>query len=252
MDEAVELGRLTGLHATFAKAISLQVGEYGNAVLSREKPISVERVPLPGKEPRVLLLCEFTDFWFGTMHLDFGKHQLKSVSVVRDVVAEKAKDKPVFITGDWNATPKSKTLAAMREFMAIVSKEDSLTFHGFKNHPRNEGKPVVIAVNASPWIPWDCSQAYRSKYGSFPWWNVSDGVEISQGKSSLKGSLFVVYKDARADITSSVPQERTNDVAFAFCGFCLAMTNGVTVLSRRADRKPSPRTSRARLSRRSW
>lgn len=136
LNEAMELGRLTGLHATFAKAIPLQGGEYGNAVLSREKPISVERISLPGKEPRVLLLCEFTDFWFGTMHLDFGKHHLKSVSVVRDVVARKAKGKPVFLTGDWNATPKSKTLAAMREFMTIISKEeDSLTFHGFKNHP---------------------------------------------------------------------------------------------------------------------
>ena len=135
VDEPAELGRLAGLYATFGKAIPLGGGAYGNAVLSREKPISVERVPLSGKEPRVLLLCEFRDFWFGTAHFDFGEHQLKAVEVIRGVVAEKAKGKPVFLTGDWNATPESKTLDAMREFMTVLSKEDCLTFHGYRKQP---------------------------------------------------------------------------------------------------------------------
>ena len=135
VDQAAELGRLVGLHATFGKAIPHGGGEYGNAVLSREKPLSVVKVPLPGKEPRMLLLCEFRDFWFGTTHLDFGSHQFAAIEVIRGVVAEKAKEKPVFITGDWNNVPKSKTLDAMREFMTVLSKEDALTFHGYKKHP---------------------------------------------------------------------------------------------------------------------
>ena len=132
VDEAAELGRLAGFHATFAKAIPHGGGAYGNAVLSREKPLSVVRVPLPGREPRVLLLCEFPAFWFGTAHLDFGKYQIKAVDVIRGVVEEKAKGKPVFLTGDWNADPKSKTLMDMREFMTVLSREDRQTFHGFK------------------------------------------------------------------------------------------------------------------------
>ena len=72
-DQPKELARLTGMHATFAKAIPLgERGEYGVAVLSREKPLSVRRTPLPGPEPRVLLLCEFADCWFGSTHLDSG------------------------------------------------------------------------------------------------------------------------------------------------------------------------------------
>ena len=134
VDEAKELGRITGLDATFAKAIPLQGGSYGNAVLSCDEPLSVERIPLPGKEPRVLLLCEFKDFWFGTAHLDFGSHQLPSVEIIRGIVGEKSKAKPVFLAGDWNATPKSKTLAAMKDFMTVVSKENCRTYHGFKNH----------------------------------------------------------------------------------------------------------------------
>ena len=121
VDQPAELGRLTGLHATFGQAIPYQGGGYGVAVLSREKPVSVERVPLPGKEKRLLLLCEFANFWFGTTHLDFGTNQLKSVEIIRGVVAEKSATKPVFLTGDWNATPESATLAAMKAPMNGVA-----------------------------------------------------------------------------------------------------------------------------------
>jgi hypothetical protein len=81
----------------------------------------------------VLLLCEFPDFWFGTMHLDLAEtNRLRQVGIVRNAVAAKSRDKPVFLTGDWNATPKSRTLDAMREFMTVLSTEKHRTFHGFK------------------------------------------------------------------------------------------------------------------------
>ncbi len=146
VDEAAELGRLAGFHATFAKAIPLKGGSYGNAVLSRKAPLSVVRVPLPGKEPRVLLLCEFADFWFGTAHLDFGAYQQQAVKIVRGVVAEKSAAKPVFLTGDWNATPKSRTLAAMKDFMTVLSNERCRTFHGVKS---DEYCIDYIAVDSS-------------------------------------------------------------------------------------------------------
>ena len=49
VDQPAELGRLTGMHATFAQAIPFQGGGYGVAVLSREKPLAVYRAPLPGE-----------------------------------------------------------------------------------------------------------------------------------------------------------------------------------------------------------
>ena len=150
VDMAAELGKLTGLHATFGRAIPYQGGDYGVAVLSRKAPLSVVRVPLPGKEPRVLLLCEFADFWFGTAHLDFGAYQQQAVKIVRGVVAEKSAAKPVFLTGDWNATPKSETLAAMKDFMTVISKEDCRTFHGFKNHPPEDEYCIdYIAIDSA-------------------------------------------------------------------------------------------------------
>ena len=159
-----ELARRTGFHATFAQAIPYQGGGYGVAVLSREDPISVERVPLPGKESRVLLLCEFQDFWFGTMHLDFGAYQLQAVEAVRLVVAEKAASKPVFITGDWNNVPKSNTLAALREFMTVISKEDCCTFHGRTDYPAEKEYCIdYIAVDSAHAPACKVREAYVTK-----------------------------------------------------------------------------------------
>lgn len=146
VDEATELGRHTGLHATFAEAIPLQGGSYGVAVLSREKPLSVVRKPLPGKEPRALLLCEFGDFWFGTTHLDLDEDmRLDSVEIIRSAVCERAKDKPVILSGDWNARPNSAVLEKLRGFLRVVSDETCITFHGFAEpQPGDESRERCI------------------------------------------------------------------------------------------------------------
>ena len=149
IDIPKELRALTGLHATFAQAIPLQGGGYGNAVLSREKPLSVLRVPLPGGEPRVLLLCEFTNFWFGTSHFALQEtKRLQTVEIIRRVVKEKTAEKPVFITGDWNCTPDSAPIKSLREYMKIISSENVRTFHGCRKHASDsEGCIDYIAVD---------------------------------------------------------------------------------------------------------
>ena len=134
-DQPKELARLTGMHATFAKAIPLgERGEYGVAVLSREKPLSVRRTPLPGPEPRVLLLCEFADCWFGSTHLDSGilaggseRCTELSALIIRREVAKCAAEKPVFLAGDWNSAPGTKAHRSMCSFMRVVSDETKPT-----------------------------------------------------------------------------------------------------------------------------
>ena len=141
VDQPAELGRLTGMHATFAQALPFQGGGYGVAVLSREKPLSVFKVPLPGREPRVLLLCEFEDCWFGTTHLSLQEtNRLAAAEIIRKAVAERAATKPVYLTGDWNARPNSKVLAAIRSFMTILSDTTGRTYHGFKWSVGPDGK----------------------------------------------------------------------------------------------------------------
>ena len=134
VDQPAVLAGVTGLHATFGKAIPLQGGEYGNALLSREKPISARKFPLPGKEPRMLLLCEFEDCFVGSMHLavDSAEARERSVPLVRAAVESCGGAKPVFLCGDWNAKPDSAVLKALGEFMKVVSITTDATFPGGK------------------------------------------------------------------------------------------------------------------------
>ena len=130
IDEPAELARLTGMKATFGKTINLQGGEYGVMLLSAEEPISVTKVPLPGKEPRLLLLAEFDDCVVGSTHLSVSteKERMDSVGLIRDAIARFKK--PVFVCGDWNARPDSPVLKEMGKFLALLTPTDQNTYHG--------------------------------------------------------------------------------------------------------------------------
>ena len=132
IDEPAELARLTGMKATFGKTINMQGGDYGIMLLSKEEPLSVKKVPLPGGEPRLLLLAEFEDCVVGCTHLSFGsqKERMDSVPLIREAMAQFKK--PIFICGDWNSGPDSPLLAEMKKFLTILSPTDQNTFHGKK------------------------------------------------------------------------------------------------------------------------
>ena len=126
------------MHASFGKAMPYKGGEYGNALLSREEPLSVKTYPLPVppnlkqrlREPRVLVMCEFKNFWVGTTHIN---GEPSSMPFVRRAVEECAATKPVFVTGDWNARPESAVLKLMREFMTVLSPTDRPTVNDFSH-----------------------------------------------------------------------------------------------------------------------
>lgn len=158
LDEPAELARLTGLHATFAKAIPFRGGEYGVMLLSREKPRAFERIPLPGEEPRVLLVCEFEDVVVATSHLSVGAaaERLASIPIIQRAFAKYAK--PVFFTGDWNATPDSDVLAALGTFLSVRSETVCQTFHGrLQNGPA--GRPLDMKTFCIDYIACDRAHA---------------------------------------------------------------------------------------------
>ena len=134
VDQPAELGRLTGMAPTFARAIDFQGGEYGVMLLSRETPRSVRKLPLPGREPRILLLAEFADCWVGCTHLSVAAAEEREASVRLIAEAVKDLDKPVFLTGDWNSLPDSSVLKGLDAFLHVVSETRARTYHG---HPAN-------------------------------------------------------------------------------------------------------------------
>jgi len=112
--QAAVLGEKTGLYATFGGAIPLTGGKYGVAILGKEQPLSVRNIPLPGKEKRTLLVCEFQEFVFATTHLDLDDScRLASVPIIIEEAARW--EKPFFICGDWNDQPSSTLITKLKK-----------------------------------------------------------------------------------------------------------------------------------------
>jgi endonuclease/exonuclease/phosphatase family metal-dependent hydrolase len=117
-DQIAELASRTLYFPTFAKGIDYDGGKYGVGILTRERPLSVTRTPLPGKEPRVLLVVELKNYVMACTHLDLAEeNRLASVPLI---VAEAQKwQKPFVIAGDWNDEPDSKLMAELKKYFVI-------------------------------------------------------------------------------------------------------------------------------------
>lgn len=119
-DQLDELASRTQYHQVFGAAIDYDGGKYGVGILTREKPLSWKRIPLPGEEPRVLLVVELRDYVMACTHLDLEEDQrLASVPLIVEE-AQRWK-KPFILAGDWNDGPDSELLQAMSQFFTVLS-----------------------------------------------------------------------------------------------------------------------------------
>ena len=127
-DTLQELAVRTKLTGTYAKAIDYSGGSYGVGLLSREKPLSVKRIPLPGREEaRVLLMAEFKDYCFCVTHLSLTREDSNaSIDMIAALAAECRK--PFFIAGDFNLTPGSEPIARMKKHFIPLSDFSQKTF----------------------------------------------------------------------------------------------------------------------------
>lgn len=103
-----ELAKRNGFKPYFCKAINSKGGEYGIGIMSRMEPVSTYSGALPGVEPRVFFVCEFTDFVYIATHLCVSKadNRTWSYDIINEYVQKNYADspKPVFLAGDLNAT----------------------------------------------------------------------------------------------------------------------------------------------------
>ena len=115
-----ELAKRTNYYPVFGKAIDYDGGGYGVGVLIKEQPLSTKRIPLPGEEPRVLLVVELKDYVIACTHLDLEEDaRLASIPLI----IEEANywQKPFIIAGDWNDYPDSKVLMELKKYFTINS-----------------------------------------------------------------------------------------------------------------------------------
>lgn len=134
VDQATELGRLTGLHVRFAHQLDFEGGRYGQAVLSRFPCSELSVHWLPGRPDRERRIA-------GSITVEFGEEKLTFVTThlhhnntpFREEQAEQlsrlfgnAASSPVIVAGDLNATPDSRVLDIFKEHFEVPRAQQAL------------------------------------------------------------------------------------------------------------------------------
>ena len=134
VDQAKELGRLTGMHPIFAPAIERSKGLYGIAALVKKEPIAIRNISLPGEEElRTFLVLEYPDYLLCNTHFSLRKpSRLQSIEIIRQTL--EGYQKPAIITGDFNMRPASEECTKMGESWTLLTDSTQLTFPS--DHPR--------------------------------------------------------------------------------------------------------------------
>lgn len=121
-DIPAELAQLTGLrHVAYGAAMPYQGGQYGNAILSRYPLQVVTNIVLPtrqGSEPRaalVVTLAAPTPILLVNTHLsvESAEDRRMQVNALREFLTRQG-NVPVVVTGDFNDTPDSDVISALR------------------------------------------------------------------------------------------------------------------------------------------
>ena len=128
-DVLVELATLTGMTPIYAPAIDFDGGKYGVGMLCKAIPLSVYRIPLPGREERrMLLLAEFNDYVFACTHLSLTEaDRMLSLPLIEEA-AKKIPGKPFFLAGDFNAEPAEPFIRTLSEQFTILTDTTQRTF----------------------------------------------------------------------------------------------------------------------------
>ena len=123
-----ELGKETGMHASYASAIKFGGGSYGIGLLSKEKPLSSTSIPLESSgEARRLLVVEFDKYIVACTHFPLNDEDREASA---RIVCDALKDyrKPLFFAGDMNSYPDTPEQALMKEYFTILNNTAECTF----------------------------------------------------------------------------------------------------------------------------
>lgn len=125
IDVASKMGELTNMYPTYGASIDFMGGKYGVTILTRQKPLSFKRVPLPCRsEPRSLLIVELEDYYFCSTHLSLhAEDRVASVAIIEQTLA--ALDKPAILAGDINATPDEQSIKLLKQSFQVFDKQGS-------------------------------------------------------------------------------------------------------------------------------
>lgn len=124
-----ELAKRTNMFASFNASIEFSGGKYGNGILTKEKPLKVEAIALPGhEEMRSLLVVEMQDYVLCCTHLSLNEEDRQASIKLIQQYTEKYTAKPVFLAGDLNALPSSAEIIDLSVNWIMLSDSTQATY----------------------------------------------------------------------------------------------------------------------------
>ena len=136
VNQAAELGRLTGMYHHFVKGIDYQGGEYGIAILSKFPFLKTDSLRLPmkagaGGEPRVLAMATVKTangkkLTFACTHLDL-KAENKALQAPAITQKLSRMKHPVILCGDFNAKPETEIITHFDQYFTRSSIPNGFT-----------------------------------------------------------------------------------------------------------------------------
>lgn len=159
-----DIASKSGMEYTFAKAIDYDGGKYGIGILSRQKPISVTRYALPGREEeRALVVAEFNDFVYACTHLSLTYEDcLASVGIIEEIASKW--NKPFFLAGDFNATPESEVIKSIGQDFVILTDTSQYTFPA--DNPNETIDYIMLYKPTNPGADKKCSYVVSASAAS--------------------------------------------------------------------------------------
>lgn len=128
VNQAAEYGRLIGMNWVFGRAIPYGGGAYGNATLCDRPFRNVDRIALPGSEPRMALITDIdlsggadpasATVTFINTHLMNGEPaaQLQGAVLINNYISNPANgdtSRPMVLVGDMNASRGSPPISEL-------------------------------------------------------------------------------------------------------------------------------------------
>lgn len=137
-----EIAERTQMHDYFAPAIDFDEGKYGIGLLSKQVPLRLQILPLPGREEaRALILAEFEDYIYCCTHMSLtGEDRMKSLELLKTFIASSRK--PLFLAGDMNDEPESDFIKELQKDFQILSNPKQHTY------PAPEPKETIDYIAA--------------------------------------------------------------------------------------------------------
>ena len=144
------------------------------------------------------------------------------------------------VTGTGRASNWGEPMADVTNRVVLIDTLRRKTRDFLEAH-RAHGTNMVLAVNTSPWNPWE--PPFTHRHARLPHLTVLNGEVISH--TTKRGPMLVIYTNNVAVVTNALDDADLPAVAIAHPGFRIIMRGGVPTETRDGKRMPklAPRTA---------